>query len=146
MKEFEMTDLGMMKYFLGIEVVQSAAGIFICQKKYAQEVLERFKMDDCNPVQIPIVPGTKLTRDVEGTKIDNTYYKQMVGSLMYMTTTRPDLIDSDYAGDLDDRKITSGYVFLLGGAAVSWSSKKQPVVTLSTTEAEFIAAASCVCQ
>ncbi|PNY07765.1 putative copia-type polyprotein [Trifolium pratense] len=196
MKEFEMTDLGMMKYFLGIEVVQSAAGIFICQKKYAQEVLERFKMDDCNPVQIPIVPGTKLTRDVEGTKIDNTYYKQMVGSLMYITATRPDLTyavslisrymesptelhhqvvkkilrylkgtvnyglfykkseinelvgfsDSDYAGDLDDRKSTSGYVFLLSGAAVSWSSKKQPVVTLSTTEAEFIAAASCVCQ
>ncbi|PNX57099.1 hypothetical protein L195_g058524, partial [Trifolium pratense] len=54
--------------------------------------------------------------------------------------------DSDYAGDLDDRKSTSGYVFLLSGAAVSWSSKKQPVVTLSTTEAEFIAAASCACQ
>jgi hypothetical protein len=61
MNEFEMTDLGEMKYFLGIEVTQSAGGIFICQKKYAQEVLERFKMDDCNPVKIPIVPGTKLT-------------------------------------------------------------------------------------
>ena len=196
MKEFEMTDLGVMKYFLGIEVIQSAEGIFICQKKYAQEVLERFKMDDCNPVQIPIVPGTKLTRDDEGMKIDSTYYKQMVGSLMYMTATRPDLMyvvslvsrfmesptevhhqavkkilrylkgtvnyglfykkseinvlvgfsDSDYAGDLDDRKSTSGYVFLLSGAAVSWSSKKQPVVTLSTTEAEFIAAAACACQ
>lgn len=196
MKEFEMTDLGEMKYFLGTEVTQSAGGIFICQKKYAQEVLERFKMNDCNPVQIPIVPGTKITRDVEGVKIDSTYYKQMVGSLMYMTATRPDLMyavslisrfmeaptelhhqavkkilrylkgtinygmfykksegkelvsfsDSDYAGDLDDRKSTSGYVFLLSGAAVSWSSRKQPVVTLSTTEAEFIAAASCACQ
>lgn len=196
MKEFEMTDLGEMKYFLGTEVTQSAGGIFICQKKYAQEVLERFKMNDCNPVQIPIVPGTKITRDVEGVKIDSTYYKQMVGSLMYMTATRPDLMyavslisrfmeaptelhhqaikktlrylkgtinygmfykksegkelvsfsDSDYAGDLDDRKSTSGYFFLLSGAAVSWSSRKQPVVTLSTTEAEFIAAASCACQ
>ena len=47
---------------------------------------------------------------------------------------------------MDDRKSTSGYVFLLSGAAVSWSSKKQPVVTLSTTEAEFISAASCACQ
>ena len=54
--------------------------------------------------------------------------------------------DSDYAGDVDDRRSTSGYVFMLGTGAVSWSSKKQPVVTLSTTEAEFIAAASCACQ
>lgn len=54
--------------------------------------------------------------------------------------------DSDYAGDLEDRKSTSGYVFLLSSGAVSWSSKKQPVVSLSTTEAEFIAAASCACQ
>ena len=54
--------------------------------------------------------------------------------------------DSDYAGDVDDWKSTSGYVFMLGTRAVSWSSRKQPVVTLSTTEAEFIAAASCACQ
>ena len=54
--------------------------------------------------------------------------------------------DSDYAGDLDDRRSTSRYVFMLSSCAVSWSSKKQPVVTLSTTEAEFIAAASCACQ
>lgn len=54
--------------------------------------------------------------------------------------------DSDYARDVEDRKSTSGYVFLLSSGAVTWSSKKQPVVTLSTTEAEFIAAASCTCQ
>jgi hypothetical protein len=54
--------------------------------------------------------------------------------------------DSDYAGDSDDRKSTSGYVFKLGTGAISWCSKKQPIVTLSTTEAEFVAAASCSCQ
>ena len=54
--------------------------------------------------------------------------------------------DSDYAGDLDDRKSTSGHVFLLNSGAISWSSKKQPVVTLSTTEAEYVAADSCACQ
>jgi len=54
--------------------------------------------------------------------------------------------DSDYAGDLDDRKITSGYVYKLGSGAISWSSKKQAIVTLSTTEAEFVAASSCACQ
>ena len=54
--------------------------------------------------------------------------------------------DSDYAGDINDRKSTSGYVFLLNEGAVFWSSKKQPVVALSTIEAEFVAAASCACQ
>ena len=54
-------------------------------------------------------------------------------------------IDSDYAGDQDDRRGTSGYVFMLGTGAVSWSSKKQQIVSLSTTEAEFIVATACVC-
>lgn len=54
--------------------------------------------------------------------------------------------NSDYAGDSDDRRSTSGYVFMLSTGAVSWSSKKKPVVTLSSTEAEFVTAASCVCQ
>ncbi|XP_073133807.1 secreted RxLR effector protein 161-like [Henckelia pumila] len=54
--------------------------------------------------------------------------------------------NNDYAGDLEDRKSISGYVFLLSSGAVSWMSKKQTVVSLSTTEAEFIAAASCACQ
>ena len=196
MNEFEMTDLGKMRYFLGIEVLQQVDGIFICQKRYAQEVLKRFKMENCNPVHNPIVPGTKLSKDVTGEKVDSTFYKQIVGSLMYLTATRPDTMfvvslisrfmespteihlaaakrvlrylkgtislgilykkgghtelrgysDSDYAGDLDDRKSTSGYLFMLSSGAVCWSSKKQPVVSLSTTEAEFIAAASCACQ
>jgi len=54
--------------------------------------------------------------------------------------------DSDYAGDVDDRKSTSGYVFMIGDSAIAWSSKKQPIVTLSTTEVEYVAIASCSCQ
>lgn len=194
--EFDMTDLGKMKYFLGLEVQQKSDGVFICQRKYAREILQRFGMDESNSVQTPIVPGSKIFKDEGGKKVDKTNFKQMVGCLMYLTATRPDMMfavsllsrymenptdlhsqqakrvlrylqgtvghgifyrhggsdgiiaytDSDYAGDLDDRKSTSGYVFLLSSGAVSWSSKKQPIVSLSTTEAEFIAAATCVCQ
>ncbi|GKV36956.1 hypothetical protein SLEP1_g45038 [Rubroshorea leprosula] len=140
--------------------------------------------------------GVKLVKDPGGRYVDIKLYKQIVGSLMYMTTTRPDIMhgvsliskymehpkelhlqtakrilrylcgtidfglfykkgdqidlagftDSDYAGDLDDKKSTSGFVFMLGSGAISWSSKNQPIVTLSTTEAEYVAATSCACQ
>nr|KYP40283.1 Retrovirus-related Pol polyprotein from transposon TNT 1-94 [Cajanus cajan] len=68
--------------------------------------------------------------------------------IMYIRNKGGDAIaysDSDYAGDIDDRKSTLGYVFMLGSGAMSWSSKKQLVVTLSTIEAKFIVAASCAC-
>ena len=147
-------------------------------------------------VHNPVVPGFKIMKDEGGVEVDSTMFKRIVGSLMYLTATRPDMmyvvslisrfmerptelhlnaakrvlrylkgtmsfglfyrkgekqeligyIDSDYAGDQDDRKSTSWYVFMLSSGAVSWSSKKQLVVTLSTTKAEFIAAASSACQ
>jgi hypothetical protein len=196
MHEFDMTDLGRMRYFLGIEVLQEHEGIFIHQRKYAHEMLQRFGMDKCNSVFNPIVPGSKLMQDTAGAKLYSIHYKQIVGSLMYLTTTRPDIMfvvsllsrymdhptelhfevakrvlrylkgtcdfgilyskrgedkliaytNSDYAGDLNDRKSTSGYVFMLNSGAVSWSSKKQPIVILSTTEAEFVAAVAYACQ
>ncbi|XP_048127806.1 secreted RxLR effector protein 161-like [Rhodamnia argentea] len=191
-----MTDLGLMRYFPGIEVIQSTAEIFMSQKKYVQEILDRFQMKNCNPVTTPTEFGLKLLKDPDGSKVDSTLYKQIVGSIMYLTGTRPDIMhdvslisrymehptelhmqaakrifrylqgtksfglfhkegampdlfgftDSDYAGDVDDIKSTFGYVFMLGSGAVSWSSKKQSIVTLSTTEAEFVAATSCDCQ
>ncbi|GAA0171472.1 transmembrane signal receptor [Lithospermum erythrorhizon] len=197
LRDFEMSDLGLMTYYLGIEVLQTNKGNFICQRRYAEEILKRFGMSECNPVVCPIVPGEKIDRDERGNLVEEVYFKKIVGSLMYLTHTRPDLTfsvsllsrfmckpteihlqiakrilryikrtvnlgimykwkededdmvvytDSDYAGDKQDRKSTSGYVFLLNTGAVAWSSKKQPIVTLSTTEAEFIAAAMCTCQ
>ena len=167
--EFDMTDLGKMRYFLGLEVLQRSDGIFISQKKYTLEVLQRFGMGKSNSVHNPIVPGFKLMKDEGGVKVDKTYHKQVVGSLMYLTATRPDMMfvvslisrymenptelhlqaakrvlrylqgttefgifyrkggddelvtytDSDHAGDLDERKSTSGYVFLLSSGAIS---------------------------
>ncbi|XP_039004634.1 uncharacterized protein LOC120131793 [Hibiscus syriacus] len=119
MAEFEMSDLGMMHYFLRIEVLQSSTGIFIFQKKYVGEILDKFQMKDCNLVNTPSEFGLKLNKDEGGNKVNR---------------------------DFDDRKSTSEYVLMLETGAISWSSKKQPIVTLSTTEAEFVAATAYACQ
>nr|GEZ09403.1 putative RNA-directed DNA polymerase [Tanacetum cinerariifolium] len=88
--EFEMTDLGKMRYFLGIEVMQTATGIHVSQQRYAVEILNRFNMVNCNAVVNPIVPGCKLKLE-EGESVDETLFKSLVGCLMYITTTRPDI-------------------------------------------------------
>ena len=82
----------------------------------------------------------KKFRYLQGTKEFGLFYKNGEKSNLFGFT------DSDYAGDLDDRKSTSGYVFMMGTGAVSWSSKKQPIVTLSSTEAEFVVAIACAYQ
>ncbi|XP_020245226.1 uncharacterized protein LOC109823362 [Asparagus officinalis] len=195
-KEFEMTDIGEMSYFLGVEVSQSEKGIFISQKKYAKEIIRKFNMNNCKLIATPVEVRVKLRRDSPGISIDPTLYKSLVGSLRYLTITRPDIVfavglgrrymeeprqehfkvakrilryvrgsidqglfytrctdsrsvgytDSDYGGDLDERKSTSGYMFNIGSAAFSWSSKKQSIVALSSCEAEYIAASACACQ
>ena len=62
-KVFEMTDLGVMKYFLGMEVMQSCSRIFICQQKYAMDMLKKFKMQDCKPMSTPMTTSEKLSKD-----------------------------------------------------------------------------------
>ena len=74
---------------MGIEVLQKDDGIYVCQRKYAHEVLRHFGMGECNAMMNPIVPGFKIGKNGEGDRIDETYYKQIVGSLMYITATRP---------------------------------------------------------
>ena len=91
-REFDMTDLGKMKFFLGVEVVQNDEGIYLSQRKYALEVLERFGLEKANSVRNPMIPGMKLMRNEDGEQVNVTQYKQMVGSLMYLSVTRPDLM------------------------------------------------------
>ena len=78
-REFEMTNLGHMKYFLGLGIEQLKQGSFISQKKYAQDVLTKFRMNNCKPINAPIVPGTKLSKTDEGATVNSTLYKQLVG-------------------------------------------------------------------
>ena len=82
----------------------------------------------------------RVLRYLKGTIDYGIFYKKNRNKQLIALT------DSDYAGDIEDKRSTFGYVFMLSGGAVSWSSKKQPIVTLSTTEAEFVAAAACACQ
>ncbi|GJR58544.1 putative ribonuclease H-like domain-containing protein [Tanacetum coccineum] len=78
MTEFNMFDHGKMRHFLGMEVLQNDKGIFLCQRRYAKEVLERFGMETSNLVRNPIVPGTRISCDNEGTKVDLTRFKQLI--------------------------------------------------------------------
>jgi len=87
-QEFEMTDLGLMRYFFSIEVLQSYLGIFVYQARYVMDVLKRFKMMNCKPTLTPIAIGTKLSKEDVGSNVDLTLFKRLVGRLMYLTVAR----------------------------------------------------------
>ena len=191
-QRFEMSDTGDCAFVLGIEIVDNAVNgtVTLCQRRYVQDILHRFGMQDCKPAASPVDISTKLVpNDSSATSIDAPY-REAVGALMHlMCATRPDIAfavgmvarfmehpgqqhwiavkrifrylqgtqshglqyhsganigfegysDADWAGDTNDRKSTSGYVFKLCGAPISWGSKKQASVSLSTSEAEYIA-------
>ena len=89
--EFEMKDLGMMHYFLGMEVWLCADGIFLGQGKYAVEILKRFGMMDCKAMATPMASNLKLLSDASSELVDAMMYHQMIGSLMYLMNTRPNI-------------------------------------------------------
>ena len=91
-REFEMTDLSLLKFFLGLKVKQGETGIFISHEKYAKEILKKYKMKNCNPVSTPMESGPKLSKYDEEERVDANRYRSLVGSLRYLTCTRPDLL------------------------------------------------------
>ncbi|GJV94727.1 retrovirus-related pol polyprotein from transposon TNT 1-94 [Tanacetum coccineum] len=122
--KFEMSMMGELKFFLGIQIHQSPHGIFINQDKYAQEILKKHGMTSCDSVGTPM--ATKpLDADLNGTPVDQTKYRSC----------------------LDSRKSTSGGIQFLGGdKLVSWSSKKQDCTSMSSAEAEYVSLSACCAQ
>ncbi|GKA43848.1 ribonuclease H-like domain, reverse transcriptase, RNA-dependent DNA polymerase [Tanacetum coccineum] len=90
-EKFEMSDLGLLAYYLGIEVTQSNGDISIKQSAYASKILKEAGMTDCNETLIPMDPGTRLTKITEGTMVNSTEYRSLIGCLRYLLHTRPDL-------------------------------------------------------
>jgi hypothetical protein len=90
-QKFEMKDLGELRYFLGIEVVQSPKGIWLLQRQYALNKLSKYGMMGCKPISIPLEQNVKLSANEGDLVEDTTMYRHIVGSLIYMTIIRPDL-------------------------------------------------------
>nr|GEW46610.1 copia protein [Tanacetum cinerariifolium] len=122
--KFQMLMMGQMSFFLGLQVSQNSIGIFINQSKFALEILKKFRMDSCDPVDIPMMDRLKLDEDSLGIPVDQIRFRSMVGSLMYLTASRPDVVfvglwytkdtamaltayaDADHAGCQDTRRNT----------------------------------------
>lgn len=191
---FNITNLGEVKTYLGIQVEKDAQGVYsIHQKNYIKKMLAEYKMTDAKPSKIPMDPGFMKNVPENDIKLpSNTEYRKIIGSLLYLTVnSRPDIavavsilgrkvcepkqsdlmeakrilrflvytqdmtlklggadgnsnhliayVDADWAGDVETRRSTTGFIFKLGGGLISWGSRKQSNITLSSTEAEYVA-------
>nr|GEU51503.1 hypothetical protein [Tanacetum cinerariifolium] len=148
---FEMSLMGEMKFFLGLQILQAPRGIFINQAKYTLEILHKHGMKKGQIIGTPMATKSKLDPDLSGNPVDQTDYRSKIGSLMYLTSSRPDIVqagssfeltafsDADHAGCIDCCKITSGGIQFLGYKLVGWMSKKQNCTAMSSAKAEYVA-------
>ncbi|KAJ9545625.1 hypothetical protein OSB04_025332 [Centaurea solstitialis] len=90
--EFKMSMMGELTYFLGLQVKQSEKGIFISQGKYVREMLAKFQLTTCCAMKTPMEPPVKVDKDSEGKPVDVTLYRGMIGSLLYLTASRLDIM------------------------------------------------------
>ena len=195
-QHFEMKDLGTLSYFLGLEVTSSSKGYYLSQAKYTSDLLSKAGITNNKTVSTPLEYNAKLT-PLDGEPIsDATRYRQLVGSLIYLTITQPDnshavgmvskfmdtprsvhyaiilrilqyvkgtlyhglhysyrsslelhaYLDANQVGDLTNRCSITSFQFLLGTFLVLWRSKKQDVVSSSSTKAEFRALIDTTCK
>nr|GEX12680.1 hypothetical protein [Tanacetum cinerariifolium]GEX18623.1 hypothetical protein [Tanacetum cinerariifolium] len=124
-KHFKMSIMGEMKFFLGLQVNQFSNGIFINQSKYILDILKCFGMKYCDTVPTPMVEQAKLKLDLVEKLVDHTNHRSMIGSLMDLTSSRPDIM------------------FATRDKLVCWSSKKQNCVSISTAESEHVVSGCC---
>nr|GEV61850.1 hypothetical protein [Tanacetum cinerariifolium] len=156
--KFQMSLMRELTFFLGLQVKQKKDRMFISQDKYVAEILKKFGLTEGKSASTPIDTEKPLLKDPDGEDVNVHIYRSMIGSLMYLTSSRPDIMfanspfdlvaysNSDYAGASLDRKSTTGGCQFLGCRLISWQCKKQTVVATSSTEAEYVAAASCCAQ
>jgi hypothetical protein len=90
--EFEMSMMGELTFFLGLQVKQSSEGIFINQAKYIQDLLKKYKLTEVSPMRTPMATGLKLHKDLSGVSVECKLYRGMIGSLLYLTASRPDIM------------------------------------------------------
>nr|GEW56023.1 copia protein [Tanacetum cinerariifolium] len=159
-EKFQLSSMGELSFFLELQVKQKQDGIFISQDKYVAEILKKFEFFEVKTASTPMKTQNLLLKDEDGEEVDVHIYRLIIGSLMYLTSSRPDIMfglwypknspfdlmaytDSDYAGASLDRKSTIGGCQFLGCRLILWQCKKQTMVTNSITEAEYVAASSC---
>ncbi|XP_048504055.1 uncharacterized mitochondrial protein AtMg00810-like [Beta vulgaris subsp. vulgaris] len=188
--QFAIKDLGALHYFLGVQAVRTPSGLFLPQNKYISYLLRKFHLHTVKPVRTPVVSRVTLFILDGDLLLDPTYYRSLVGSLQYLTMTRPnvayavnmvsqfiymllvlltfmlymkrifrylqgtldfDLVllsstsstvviaysDADWAGCPHTRRSTNGYVVFLGKNLISWHSNNQPIVSKTSTEADY---------
>nr|GEW32471.1 ribonuclease H-like domain, reverse transcriptase, RNA-dependent DNA polymerase [Tanacetum cinerariifolium] len=136
--KFEMSDLGLLAYYLGIEVTQTGGVITIRHTGCINNILKETSMMESNDTKIPMDPGTKLVKAKDGNSVDATYYRNLIGSLRYLIHTRPDL---SYSVGLLSRFMQDPRDHHLKAI-----KQKQPTVVLSSCESEFMAATGAACQ
>nr|GFA15897.1 hypothetical protein [Tanacetum cinerariifolium] len=160
-----MSSMGELTFFLGLQVKQKEDRILMSQDKYIAKILRKFGLTDRKSASTPIDTEKPLLKDPDGEDIDVHTYRLMIGSMMYLTSSRPDImfavcacacfqvtpksshlhavkrIFSDYAGASLDKKSTTRGCQFLSCRSISWQCKKQTVVSTSSTKAEYVSTA-----